>query len=610
MRKIGGDSEQRAAVYTDEHEDSSTESTNKFSIEVGFGKKSNRIDLGLWLCVGIFLIAFWIYFYILKKQGAEVFWPTATTQDDYFGINWEAMHGHVFSSLLYYHVQLPFYLLYVYLFEYVWFPPNGFLGYYILNTLAGLCMVYSVYQLQILLNVPKKLAVVLILFYVTSPAFYLNYSMGWHDFLTSCLVAFSCYLFVRASMINTFKRYFAFFMLIAFICNIRALYHPIIFFIPLLVYMLITNRNHSKKILLAVLLPLSLSLLPYIKNWIMFDTFNVSTHSGRVMVQTTYEFSLSNELKEKFVKQGQLSPLVFCIHGAGYPDMVYEGVRYDSIYCQQLAKKYADAYVARYPQYQQIPFLMSVGANQSNMNYLGNIGINQENTKNALKSFYLYPKEFFDTLPEKTRILIKPNVSYYFGNMQNLRHLPDWVSYNILNFWPGNKNIPGVTGNLEKRGSLFLALGIPLLLLYAGMSLLAIPWLRFFNRIVCIFLVGGALSYLIHLRSFSAWDGWDIEYKIINFALSILGIGMLMSILFVCTRLKKHKSLIANNFFSTQGHILTYIVFLVLYNSVMTIMLVGAEHQRYRQYIDPLLLVLLGSYLNQVWLRLNDRLLA
>ena len=41
MRKVGGDSERRTAVYTDVHEDSSTESTNKFSIGVEFGNNSN-----------------------------------------------------------------------------------------------------------------------------------------------------------------------------------------------------------------------------------------------------------------------------------------------------------------------------------------------------------------------------------------------------------------------------------------------------------------------------------------------------------------------------------------------------------------------------------------
>ncbi len=40
-REVGGDSEHRTGVYTRVHENSSTDSTNKFSAEVGFGKKSN-----------------------------------------------------------------------------------------------------------------------------------------------------------------------------------------------------------------------------------------------------------------------------------------------------------------------------------------------------------------------------------------------------------------------------------------------------------------------------------------------------------------------------------------------------------------------------------------
>ena len=38
-RKVEGDSERRTGVYTDVHEDSSTESTNKFSVGVEFQKK-------------------------------------------------------------------------------------------------------------------------------------------------------------------------------------------------------------------------------------------------------------------------------------------------------------------------------------------------------------------------------------------------------------------------------------------------------------------------------------------------------------------------------------------------------------------------------------------
>lgn len=54
-REIGGDSEHRTGVYMRVHEDSSTDSTNKNSAEVGFGKKSNettwqsRIGLSLLL---------------------------------------------------------------------------------------------------------------------------------------------------------------------------------------------------------------------------------------------------------------------------------------------------------------------------------------------------------------------------------------------------------------------------------------------------------------------------------------------------------------------------------------------------------------------------------
>jgi len=49
MRKVGGDSEHRTAVYTDVHEDSSTESTNKFLAEVGFGKFIIILILGFHL---------------------------------------------------------------------------------------------------------------------------------------------------------------------------------------------------------------------------------------------------------------------------------------------------------------------------------------------------------------------------------------------------------------------------------------------------------------------------------------------------------------------------------------------------------------------------------
>jgi hypothetical protein len=303
--------------------------------------KNTQSRLPLYCCIVVFLGAFWIYYFLLKAQGAAVFWP-ATHQGDYFSIDWRILDKNLWSSLWYYHVQLPLYLLYVHLFEHVLAPPEGFIAYYILHTLAGLTMVCSLYYLIIQMQGKPWLAASLIILYITTPSFYLNYSQGWHDFFTACLITFSAYCFYKAQSEKRFRYYFLFFALLAFIGNIRALYHPFLFFLPVVFLVLLTSEQKYKKILLAALLPAFLILFPYVKNYYLFGTFNVSTHSGRIMVQTTYEFNMYAEDKIKYVKSGKLSDLIFCIKKEDDHYAYYNGHLYDEEYCKDVVlPKYA-----------------------------------------------------------------------------------------------------------------------------------------------------------------------------------------------------------------------------------------------------------------------------
>ena len=557
--------------------------------------KDTKNSFPLYCCIVIFLFAFWGYYFLLQAQGAAVFWP-ATYQGDYFSIDWSILDKQLWSSLWYYHVQLPFYLLYVYLFERVLAPPEGFAAYYILHTMAGLAMVYSLYYLMTRMQGKPWLAASLIILYTITPSFYLNYSQGWHDFFTSCLITFSAYLFYRAHSEKRFRDYFFFFMLLALIGNVRALYHPFLFFLPVILLVLLTSEQgykSYKKILLAALLPALLILFPYVKNYYLFGAFNVSTHSGRIMVQTTYEFNMHTADKIKYVKAGKLSDLVFCIKKEEDHYAYYNGKLYDEKYCNTVVlPKYSKPYMEQYPQYKNVPILMTPGSN-----YLGNIGINEENTKNAFKSILLNPKEIPSAMREKWRILFKPNVTYFFGNMRNVRHLPNWLSFNLLNSWPGHHNVLGQYGNLERRASLFLVIILPLLVIFAFSESLVVNNKLRFNLIVLVSILSTTIGYFYWKGCpFSAWEEGTVEYKIIeNTGIVFLVIMMSAFVLSWREQGSKLFSIIKQSKNST----LLYMVFVILYTSIMTTILVGVEHQRYRQYIDPLFLILFALYITK-----------
>lgn len=573
-------------------------------VVVNFFKKSDLSkNLPFLICCIFFILSFWCYFFYLKSFGSKYFWP-ATFLGSYFNLPFDAIKGHFWQSLLYYHIQLPLYLAYVYLFEFVLFPSQtdflrGFVGYYLLHLIFGLWMIYALHKIMEIYQVNKWLSCFLISVFVSTPAFYIYASQGTHDFLTMCLVAISAYLLLLALKSHKTISYFWFFLILALLMNVRSLFHPILFFVPVVAILLIINSKYKKNILIAAFFPFMLGLAPYIKNYIVFHKFTATTHAGVIYVQSTYEQFTNNEEKLDAVEKKIYSDLALCT--LKYDDVVhgrfvtYEGATYDKKYCSDVIwPKYGKQYLEeKSGGFDNIPILWGMSGkeaiDQDNHIYL--IGKNDQNTKDAVADLFAYPQHFFAKFDEVWRITFKPALAFMYGNAQDVRKLPDSLVWTSHNMWPGGSyTTKPLGGTLETRASLPLVILFPTLLLLAfGISLnvksiVTYAWI-FLSSLAAILIA----FILIKTKSIAAWEDWGIERASIKM---MFGYSLIWLITLMARYLKNQKNV--GNYTDQMRYLALYMFATILYSTTLTALLTGTEQNRYRIYIDPFLLILIG----------------
>lgn len=494
---------------------------------------------------------------------------------------------HFWQSLFYYHLLPTGYIAYAYGFN-ILFPPDGQLGFYILHTVLGLWTVGSMYKILERLSVNKIISITLITLFILSPAFNLYQSMGWYDFPTACLLIISTWRMARFSDEPTFKNGFIFFLTIAMLCSVRSMYHVMLYFVPLIFMSLIVFRKHYKIILLSALIPFLLVFGMYFKNYILYKTFSVNSYSGENISMITMQWNFPLKYRYEGIKKGYFSDLALCMQSSDtIGDRVPENFAYGGTYCYKvIAQKYRDNYIKKLgTDYKEVGILQPLpGQVVPHRSQLGNIGMDLEYARNAKQALIHYPSIYFMNTLFSWRYYFCDSVSYFYENMQNARHLPNWIPYraSTKSIWP-------------------LSISLPFLMLF-GICYLCLSSRKLIIKFLSIYFTLSIFS-VFYYHGFTC--GGDLQILIIMKNL-ILMLAMIFIVLLhnLIERLRKTT---INVLDSTSNNIILFILCNIAFSTIIMNYFAGNEQQRYRFYVTGLFFILLAVFMQFIFHSFKER---
>lgn len=513
------------------------------------------------------------------------------------------------KSLWYVHAAPPIFSGYEGLFEYYFFPPSGFIGIYLWHTLLALLMAYSLFKLCERLRVNLFLTTLLIVVLMTSPSFNRVESLGWYDFPVLVIISSLPYFLIKFLDGRTVFSGLCFFSLLALICLIRPIFDLTLYFIPVFLSLILITRNF-KLVCWAGLLPLLLVATFYIKNYVLFDYFGLTSSSGENFSIATSQFHLTKAERLYGIKAGFFSDMAYC---PPVPDMAGNDVGANMFYggdvCYfKIAEQYRKSYVKSLKRDFSDVLVLShfwLRAERGlekriNRNYIGNIGMSKQYKYDAIQSIIHFPRAYVQSMRETWRLYFCPHMGYYmdrnilskeskkFGKKDN-KLLFSW-----LNFWGPNTNL---SAGPERASKLLIVL-LPFLIFFAVNYVFTDNrrYLRFISAFYLLIL----LCYHRHLQ--------NNQYIFINLSILVMLGTLLVSLLILIYLRKKHKMgeigmPIFPSSLASEKYTLLYMVATIVYVSLIITMATGAEQDRYRIYIDGSYLVLFASMVQVLFCR-------
>ena len=210
----------------------------------------------------------------------------------------------------------------------------------------------------------------------------------------------------------------------------------------MLVILTLVYRQHWRTILLYSLLPLILTLAPYVKNYAIFGIFDVAAGSfGLAIRAPTYEYRSAEVLLNE-IEKGQLSPLVLCYKQILQP-VIYNGQIYSSENCYkhiipEFAQSEAKSILDKKPYlaYPAILQAQNTPGFRDNVipNNLAGLVIARQMDKDAKSYLFHHPKEYKDSVLNNILQLFRTNTTYHFLIANNWRNFPLWFGSRIFSF--------------------------------------------------------------------------------------------------------------------------------------------------------------------------------
>jgi len=553
---------------------------------------NKTFDRGFIIILIFYFSSYWFFSYWVQQNHGYTWGSPFSIAHHPFKI--ELFQTHFWQTLTYMFVQSPLYSYFT------WLMVNadahdGFISYMILHHAAGFFALYALYNMSKSLKIPTWMIVCFLSYFVFNSGFYFAFSMGWNDYLSMCLVTYLAFSFMRLTETFTSLNLIVFFCILMILVSYRTLFSPITFFIPLTLALALIYSKHWKKILAFSLLPLIITIAPYVKNQYVFGSSHVGIGQfAAAFKATTYQWT-DHDLLMKDIEEGKLSSLVLCFNKAGRTT-IYQGNLYNKENCEN---KIIPEILA--PRIKQLLLERPYLANPAVLQPENNVLALPDQIPNSLMGYVLaeqmikdsksfiknHPGEYFSRAAHNLMHLFQSNTQYEFRIALNWRQFPEWFNQNFnLAFY---HHIPFLKHhqvfNTDEyhvliawgmMGSLVYAL------LYAGNS-------RNKKAISACHLLGLILLLLIFKKRYAYFESaliWSSFFFIWGGIQTITSLWL--------QRVNPDDSSIKSRL------LIAFMTMVSLYLMTIVLLVPSSEQERYRFAVEGLLIILFMFWINEL----------
>ena len=159
--------------------------------------------------------------------------------------------------------------------------------YFIINLSMTLTIMLVGYYFCLKFNISKLKKIILLFFLIINPdiIFYENYSRPIYSHTIAFLFSILCYYTFNYFTYNKLSDFTKIFVVLCIMTYTWTLFHPVLLIAIYLIFFFIFNIKHKKNLIIFIIL-FSISLIPFIKNKIVFDFFGAGSHLWIQISQT------------------------------------------------------------------------------------------------------------------------------------------------------------------------------------------------------------------------------------------------------------------------------------------------------------------------------------
>ncbi|VVC76490.1 hypothetical protein AQUSIP_18030 [Aquicella siphonis] len=547
-----------------------------------------------------YLSSFWFFsFWVLKNHGV-VWSPPSNMNHHPFDLH--ALDTQFTETLLYLFSQNPFYTVITWLLLKTDPASDGFAGFMVLHYLLGFLALISLYKLlHDIFRVPNMLSGFALSAFVFNAGFYRAFTSGWYDFPTLCLVCILTYCF--ANLVYRFNRLnlLWFIFTLTILVMYRNSFHPLLFFIPTIVLLASGIKSRWKIIFAAAVIPFLITILPNVKNYVIFGTFQNSINSLALNIKTiSFEFLDRESLLDE-IDAGHINPIALCYSRALESGaIIYHGTAYTRENCDaRLLRDFAQPertrLLSQNPRFNSPLILrediVSFGQNVIPNTLSGFIVANQ--IIRDSQSYLTHHPEYYGrkVLLNSISRLFRSTQLHEFLIANNERNYPEWFGSRLFDLDIFKVNAPGARFDTVFRPVILM--GILCSLTYALLFAAGVRKRNLFSLIhfAGLFLLLSPLLFGSHLFThlYSRFLLPSLFWTLL-FMLPALALTM--------------ANLLFRKFDDAEARmqlLLTFIAWVCIYVMGLHILIAGSELERYRFSVDGLLLVLFLFWINSMY---------
>jgi hypothetical protein len=386
----------------------------------------------------------------------------------------------------------------------------------------------------------------------------------------------------------------------------RSLFHPILFFLPITGVLLILYKDKCRTILLFSVISFLIAFSPYLKNDIIFGTWDVAGGSfGLAMRASTYEYRAKEQLLAD-VDQGLLSPLVLCYKQILEP-LTYHGELYSPENCYQtiiprFGREKAALLLARNSKLAYPAILQEKNNRGFSDNYIPNdllgLAVAMQMRQDAKSYLIHHPWQYLHSVENNFTQLFRTNVSYEFMIANNSRHYPVWFSSRLfsLDFLAYNQPVSKLGGTYDMTYRPQILIGMLAALVFA----VFFAWRPQKSVAISLLHVFGLLAILSPIFIKKIFNHLHIPFETymdycLFWTLGFLLVGFILTLKnWLTTPIQLDQLSVKQGIFSL------FAAFCCIYFIMLVDMIPGSEQDRYRFVIEGLLITLFLFWLTKL----------